>query len=254
MNAKSARQILLCRRPSGADDAETSMKRAMAVAARDGALSAELRRQTDFDRTCSQDLEAIPFDANSRAEIDEAARAFLARRGAGRTQIGKHAAFAVGVGFLLVIGLLVWMFLGRAGTFPEEAVKIAATGAKATPNQFDPVEEKAGALQDWFALKGFDNFRIPPEFAPFDVVGVRIFNVDNESIAQVAVPQNTMYFYSFPAQPFGISVVPEGSWRITESDRLVTAIREEKGMCFLVSFRGSKSDMKGLLEKVGALR
>jgi hypothetical protein len=254
MNARSARQILLCRRPSGEDDGEPSVKRAMQFAARDGALAAELRSQTDFDCACSQDLEAIALDENSRAEIDEAARAFLARRGAGRTQVGKHATFAVGVGFLLLIGLLVWIFLGRAGTFPAEAVKIASTGAKATPNQFDPIEEKAGALHDWFALKGLDNFRIPPEFAPFDVVGVRIFNVDNEPIAQVAVPQNMMYFYSFLAQPFGISVVPEGTWRITESDRSVLAIREEKGVCFLVSFRGSKEEMKGLLEKTGALR
>ena len=38
MNSKSARQILLCRRPSGEDDSDTSMKRAMAVAAKDGAL------------------------------------------------------------------------------------------------------------------------------------------------------------------------------------------------------------------------
>jgi hypothetical protein len=254
MNAKSARQILLCRRPSGEDDSEPSVKRAMAVAARDRSLAAELQRQTAFDRACSQELETIPLDANSRAQIDEAARAFAARRGIGRTQVGKHAAFAVGVGFLLLIGLLVWIFLGRAGSFPAEALKIAAAGAKATPNQFDPVEEKAGALQDWFVLKGFDNFHIPSAFAQFDVVGVRIFNVDNEQVAQVAVPQNVMYFYSFPAQPFGISVMPEGSWRITESDRSVLAIREEKGMCFLVSFRGSKEEMKGLLEKAGALR
>jgi hypothetical protein len=63
-----------------------------------------------------------------------------------------------------------------------------------------------------------------------------------------------MYFYCFSSQPLGINVVPEGSWRITESDRSVLAIREEKGMCFLVAFRGSKRDMKGLLEKGGALR
>jgi hypothetical protein len=254
MNAKRARQILLCRRPSGEDDSEPAVRRALAIAARDGSLGAELQRQTVFDRACSQELESIPLDADSRAQINEAARAFVTRRGTGRTQVGKHAAFAVGVGFLLLTGLLVWIFLGRAGTFPAEALKIAATGAKASPTQFDSVEEKAGALQDWFALKGFDKFHIPPEFAPFDVVGVRIFNVDNEPIAQVAVPQNVMYFYSFPAQPFGISVVPEGSWRITESDRSVLAIREEKGMCFLVAFRGSKNDMKGLLEKAGALR
>jgi hypothetical protein len=253
MNAKSARQILLCRRPSGEDDSDPSMKRAMALAARDSSLAAELERQTAFDRACADELEAMPLDEDSRTQIKQGARAFAAKHGT-RTAVGKHAAFAVGIGFLLVIGLLVWIFLGRAGTFPDEAVKIAMTGAKATPNQFDPVEEKADALQDWFTLKGFDNFRVPPEFAQFDVVGVRIFTVDNEPVAQVAVPENVMYFYCFSSQPLGISVVPEGSWRITESDRSVLAIREEKGVCFLVAFRGSRKDMKGLLEKSGALR
>ena len=65
-------------------------------------LAAELRRQTAFDRACAEDLEAIPLDADSRAQIDEGARAFTAKRGEGRTQVGKHAAFAVGVGFLLL--------------------------------------------------------------------------------------------------------------------------------------------------------
>jgi hypothetical protein len=254
MNSKSARQILLCRRPNGEDDSDPSMKRALAVAARDSSLAAELEKQTVFDRACSEDLETIPLDEDSLRQIDESARAFVAKRDGGRTQVGNHAVFAVGIGFLLLIGLLVWIFLGRAGTFPAEAVKIAATGAKATPTQFDPVEEKADSLQDWFALKGFDNFHIPPEFTQFDVVGVRIFPIDNEPVAQVAVPENAMYFYCFQSQPFGINVVPEGSWRITESDRSVLAIREEKGMCFLVAFRGSKKEMKGLLEKAGALR
>jgi hypothetical protein len=88
----------------------------------------------------------------------------------------------------------------------------------------------------------------------FDAVGVRLFTVDNEPVAQVLVPENVMYFYCFASQPFGINVVPEGSWRITEADRSVLAIREEKGMCFLIAFRGSKQDMKNLLERTGALR
>jgi hypothetical protein len=254
MNSKSARQILLCRRASGEDDSEPSMKRAMGIAAKDSSLAAELKSQTAFDLVCSRDLANISLDADARAQVEEGARAFDAKHGGGRMRVGKHAAFAVGVGFLLLIGLLVWMYLGRAGTFPDEAVKIAMAGAKAAPDQFDPVEERADGLQDWFTLKGFDNFHVPREFAGFDVVGVRIFTVDNEPVAQVIVPENLMYFYSFSSQPFGINVVPEGSWRITESDRSVLAIREEKGMCFLVSFRGSKKDMKSLLEKAGALR
>jgi len=253
MNSKTARQILLCRRPTGEDDSDPSMKRALVVAAKDKSLAAELESQTAFDLACADDLEAIRLDADSLAQIEEGARTFTARRGKGRTQVGNHAAFAVGVGFLLLIALLVWMFLGRAGTFPDEAVKIATTGAKATPNQFDPVEEKADSLQDWFTLKGFDNFHVPPELAHFDVVGVRIFTVDNEPIAQALVPENFMYFYCFSSQPLGINIVPEGSWRITEADRSVLAIREEKGMCFLIAFRGSKKDMKRILEKTGTL-
>jgi hypothetical protein len=254
MNSKAARQILLCRRPTGQDDSDPLMKRALVVAAKDKSLGAELESQTAFDLACADDLEAIRLDSDAIAQIDESARAFTARHGKGRTQVGNHAAFAVGVGLLLVIILLVWMLLGRAGTFPNEALKIAATGSKAIPNQFDSVEEKASELQDWFTLKGFDNFQVPAEFANFDVVGVRLFTVDNEPVAQALVPENVMYFYCFASQPFGINIVPEKSWRITEADRSVLAIREEKGMCFLIAFRGSKQDMKDLLEKTGALR
>jgi hypothetical protein len=254
MNSKAARQILVCRRPTGHDDSDPLVKRALLVAAKDKALAAELESQTAFDLACADDLEAIRLDSDSIAQIDEGARVFTAKHGKGRTQVGNHAAFAVGVGFLLLVALLVWIFLGRAGTFPNEALKIAATGAKAAPNEFDAVEEKVSELQDWFALKGFDNFQVPAEFGAFDVVGVRQFTVDNEPIAQALIPENVMYFYCFASQPFGISIAPEGSWRITEADRSVFAIREEKGMCFLIAFRGSKQQMKELLHRTGALR
>ena len=129
MNSKGARQILLCRRPGGEDDSDPAMKRAMAVAAKDSTLAEEFRKQSAFDRACADDLETISLDESSRAQIGEGARDFAAKQGA-RTRIGKHAAFAVGIGFLLLVGLLVWMFLGRAGTFPDEAVKISITGGE----------------------------------------------------------------------------------------------------------------------------
>jgi hypothetical protein len=254
MNAKSARNVLLCRRPTGEDDSDPLVKRALDFAAKDASFAAELEEQTNFDRDRATEMRSIPIPADARSQIVEAARSFLTLHAAERTPLGRHAALAVGVGVLLLICLLVWIFLGRAGTFPDEAVKIAAAGAKAGPEQFDPVEEKADGLQDWFALKGFEAFRLPPEFARFDAVGVRIFTVENEPVAQVAIPEHAMYFYCFSSQPFGITVVPEGSWRITESDRLALAIREEKGLCFLIAFRGSKRDMKNLLERTGAIR
>ncbi len=158
MNAKTARQILVCRRPTGHDDSDPVVKRALLVAAKDKALAAELESQTAFDLACADDLEAIRLDSDSIAQIDEGARVFTAKHGKGRTQVGNHAAFAVGVGVLLLVALLVWMFLGRAGTFPNEALKIAATGAKATPNQFDAVEEKASELARLVCPQGLRQF------------------------------------------------------------------------------------------------
>jgi hypothetical protein len=103
-------------------------------------------------------------------------------------------------------------------------------------------------------LKGFDDFRPPQGFDGFDAVGVRIFQVEGESIAQVAIATDpSMYLYAFRAQPFGISVYPEGSWRMTQADQWVLAIREEKGVCFIAALKGNKNDLQRAMERTGAL-
>jgi hypothetical protein len=102
-------------------------------------------------------------------------------------------------------------------------------------------------------LKGFDDFRLPAGFEHFEVVGVRIFRVEDENVAQAAVAGDfPIYFYSFRAQPFGITVFPEGSWITTESEGWSLALREERGVCFLVAVRGGKNDLRRTLERAGA--
>ncbi|WP_248431336.1 hypothetical protein, partial [Escherichia coli] len=61
-------------------------------------------------------------------------------------------------------------------------------------------------------------------------------------------------FYSFRAQPFGISVYPAGSWRIAEAEQWALAIREQDGICFLIALRGGKNDLRRVLEKAGVAR
>lgn len=201
-----------------------------------------------------QEIRELPLSEAAQAQITAAARTLEGSGAHDRHLVRNPATIAVGIGFLLLIAILVWNFLGQAGVFPDEAIKIATAGAKASPEQFEALEEKAGALQDWFMLKGYDDFRVPPEFANFMVAGVRSFKVENEPIAQAAVPENVMYFYSFAARPFGIHIAPEGSWRITEADRTVLAIREEAGTCFLIAFRGTKADMERVLSQAGVRR
>jgi len=204
------------------------------------------------DAYLSQEVRSLPLSAEAMSEIEEGIIALTGGHGGLSLSLRNPASLAVGFGFLLLVAVLVWVFLGQAGVFPEEAIKIATLGAKAGPDQFEPVEEKAGELQDWFMLKGYDNFRVPPGFENFGVVGVRNFKVENKAVAQAAVPENTMYFYSFAAGPLGITISPEKSWRITEADRTVLAVREEGGTCFLVAFRGTKKDMQRVLKEAGA--
>lgn len=196
-------------------------------------------------------VNALELSAQANTDISDATHAFSQPHESSRVSIRNPATLAVALGFLLLIGVLTWHFLGQAGVFPDEAIKIATDGSAARPDQFDPVEEKAGQLQDWFMLKGFDNFRVPPGFENFDVIGVRIFKSDNEPIAQAAVAENTMFFYSFASQELGIDIRPEKSWRVTQANSIAIAIREERGVCFMVSFRGTTEEMEKFLRKTG---
>jgi len=249
MTRKAARDILVCRRPSGGDDEDRLMREALKVAEATPDLSAEWKTQHAFDARLATDLEVLVLSEDAKAKVAAAKELLQARQNAHR--ISSSAMVAVGVGFLLLICVVVWNLLGRAGTFPEDAIKIATEGNKARPEQFEPVETKAGSLADWFMMKSFDNYRVPAAFANFETAGVRLFRVENEQIAQAAIPENFMYFYVFNPRPFGFSVVPEKTWRVSEADRWVLAIREEGGMCFMIALKGTKADMERILKQAG---
>jgi len=254
MNVKVARQILACRTPAGTDDNEREMREALATAEADATLQATFATQRALDETTAAELLSLPLDETDEATIAEGATALAAAHsGAGRNPVKNPATLAVALGFLLMIAVLVWNFMGRAGTFPEEAIRIAQDGAKMGAEKFNEVEEKASGLQDWFMMKGFENFRVPAALENLDVVGVRLFKEDDEPVAQVLIPENRTFAYSFKGDPFGIDLVPEKAWRITEADRMAYAIRQEDGICFLLAFKGKKQDMVDFLKKHGAM-
>lgn len=253
MNAKTARQILACRCPAGTDDQEGPMQEALAVAASDAELGEAFAAQRALDEAGAEALAALPIEEPDTAALAEAARLLSSAQGEGRNPVKNPALIAVVLGFLLMVAVLVWNFMGRAGTFPEEAITIATDGAKMGAEKFDPVDEKAGELQDWFMLKGFDQFRVPAALENVEVVGVRLFKENDEPVAQILIPENHIYGYSFSAAPFGIDLVPEKAWRITEADRMAYAIRQEDGICFLLAFKGKKQNMQAFLQKHGAL-
>lgn len=253
MNVKVARQILSCRTPAGTDDEERQMREALETAEGDAALKEAFATQRALDETVAAELLGIPLEEADEAVVAEGAVALAAAHGAGRNPVKNPATIAVALGFLLMIAVLVWNFMGRAGTFPEEAIRIATDGAKMGAEKFSEVEEKASGLQDWFMMKGFENFRVPAALENLDVVGVRLFKEDDEPVAQVLIPENRTYAYSFKGAPFGIDLVPEKAWRVTEAERMAYAIRQEDGVCFVLAFKGTKPQMVEFLKKHGAM-
>ncbi|MEX1119614.1 MAG: hypothetical protein WEB60_12560 [Terrimicrobiaceae bacterium] len=163
--------------------------------------------------------------------------------------VKNPATIAVGAAFLILIAVVVWQMTGKVGVFPEEAIKIATEARRAAQENFAPMDAGLDTLPDWFAMQGFEGFQIPPGLENLNAVGVRTFSHDGASLAQVAVlhEEKNLYLVSFPAAAFEIRNLPSQTWQVASSGRYAFAIREENGMCILITFAGSEEDMKSFL-------
>ncbi len=253
MNAKRASQVLRCAGLHGEEHATRDLREALAEAEKSPELMAAYRNRVAFDRAVAG---AMHFDVPETVATTLAGygERFSERTAGFHLSIHSPAVLAVGASFLVLIALLVWIFVGNAGGFGgmREVTELALAGNKADVTQFDPLPAKASTLGDWFLLEGFEGFRVPEEFADADVVGVRLYQHEGEAVAAVAVPllDRKAFFYSFEAHPFGVSVTPEGAWRVVlfgPNDENVLAIREIGSKAFVVAFRGSKAEMEGVL-------
>ncbi len=253
MNLKRAKQVLRCAGPHSEEHARRELKEALAEAERSPELAGAYANQLAFDRAAAGAVrvEVPPGVATALTGYGER---FSERRPAFRLSVHNPAAVAVGAAFLVLVCLLAWIFLANAGGFAgmREVTELALAGGRAEAGQFDPLEAKASALGDWFVLEGFDGFRVPEELAEYGAVGVRLYRHEGEAVASAAVPigGRRAFFYSFDAHPFGVSVTPEGAWRVAEfgpNDEFVLGIREVGAKCFVVSFRGTRGEMEALL-------
>ena len=248
MSPKSARQFLAIQPPEFQNSRESSLARE--ALQKSPALLAEFEAQSAVDHAGSAILAELEIPSEVLSDLDAQATEAAAERGRARLNPRDPALLAVGIGVLLLAALLTWHFLGRAGVFPEEALTIAAEGAKLGTAQFEVTEEKAGALEDWFMLKGFDRFSVPPKFASYQAAGARVSKIEGQPVAVLAIPENFMFFLVFDPAPLGIRIQPDGSWRLAEFDyKYAAAIREDNGMCFMVVIKGSKKDLARIIEK-----
>jgi hypothetical protein len=113
--------------------------------------------------------------------------------------------------------------------------------------QLDPVQTDAGALGDLFFLKyRLEHYDVPPEFADFRTLGVRVFDDDEgHRVAQIAVPEKRMQFFLFPAERNPKTAKPRefSGWRYVDQEGWSGAVQVRAGVCFMAALRGEKRDL-----------
>jgi hypothetical protein len=162
---------------------------------------------------------------------------------------------AVGVGLLATICMVIFLISDRLNTFDgaDQITQLLDTANNLTGDEFEPVATNAGDLEDWFFLKhGLEHYAVPKPFAGVKTVGCRVFKFNGATVAQImAVADREILLYMFPSDDLGIKV-RNGKWETVEGESWVGAVTGMNETCFLVAFKGNKSDMKAFLARKGA--
>jgi hypothetical protein len=162
---------------------------------------------------------------------------------------------AVGVGLVATICMVIFLISDRLNTFDgaDRITELLDTANNLTGDEFEPVATNAGDLEDWFFLKhGLEHYAVPKQFAGVKTVGCRVFKFNGATVAQImAVADREILLYMFPSDDLGIKV-RNGKWETVECDSWVGAVTGMNDTCFLVAFKGNKSEMKEFLARKGA--
>lgn len=246
MNVRNARRHLVCYVADPNVAPSPTVLKALKVANESASLRSEYEAQLEIDKKVRSTIKDIRIPEEVLNSLGARVAAIPTRRFNPR----DPAMIAVLIGFLLLITVLTWNFLGRPAAFPSDALGIAEEVLTFDERPFEAVNLPVASLEDWFVLKGFDGFDVPPNLEKYKAEDAAILKIDNQPIAVVTVPDQYAQFIAFSSKPHEISISPKGSWRYLQLDtENALALREEDGMCFMVIRRGDLAELKSFLEK-----
>ncbi len=247
MNAENAGMLIRCHRAGRRDDART--EKAVRFAEADPVLSKKLGGQAAFDDRLVGVIHYIQPPENLRQKLAE----ISAKPGGGKRKLLHPAILPAVAGVLLLVGIMVFLEMDRRANFQgRDAVEtlIVKTG-KTSGGEFEPVAAPAGEMDDWFFVRGYDGYSLPPELGALHATFARVFNSDNGPVAQVAVEKHETIVHVFRAADFGVDLLPGEGWRTFEHEGWAAALRRHAGTCYLLAFRGSKAEMDDFLKSLG---
>jgi hypothetical protein len=249
MNLKTAETYLPCFRPGKPIDARTM--KAARTAEKDEQLRERLKEQTQFDEQLVAAIHSIepPADLQKRLSGGGAGAATAPSL---RSQLGHPAMLSAVAGILLIIGFLVYQQMDRMQAFRgREAVeRMLATTNDMSGIELEPTQGLAGDLSDAFYMRGFEGFAVAPPVAKLPVVGSRVFKQNGYRVAQLAVDYQNVLLFIFRASDFGVDLGSEGQWRIVTHHGWVAAVRADKGLCTMITFRGDRPRMQQFISSL----
>lgn len=230
---------------------EARIAKAVRTAANEPELKDELDRQRTLDEENVAALEAVGLPPALLARLAAAVPAET-KPFSGKNSLRQPVILAILIGALVMLGWGGYAFWNRENSFPgkDDVLRMVEVNDEMSDTAMEPKTGKVGALDDWFFSKfGFEDFYVPPGFGDYQAVLARLFKQDGMPVAQVAVEDHSMIFYSFKAEDFGVKVEPNDTWRIFQDGEWVAALQQHEEECFMVAFRGTKAEMEGFLSR-----
>jgi hypothetical protein len=252
MNADSARQLIPLYRPCKQMDPRVI--KAVRFAEADPVLRDEMEWQMQFDDEIVEVIHCICPPPNLRQKLDTLCQGEAKKKGKGsvRANVFNPAIVSALFGVLLLLGFLWYLKMESNKDFTGKsmAVEMLELNDRMTGAELDPTKLNAGDLADNMMLRGFDRFVLPPELAPLPAVGWRVLRVRGNKVAQVAIDRQALIVFVFRASDFGVHLDAQNSWKVFDHERWAAAATERDGLCTLISFRGSPSEMETFLKNL----
>lgn len=226
--------------------AEGRVQKALRYAEGHDTLRLKLSVQMEFDSRLADVIHSIKPPENLRQKL----RAAGAQPEAGRKRVPllSPAVLTAVCGILLIIGFCVWTFLERLEKFPgRENVERMLSQTSRGATELEVVATTTGALGDWFYMRGFEGYALPPEMGALPVVGSGVLRLDGHPIAQLAIDRQHSILYVFRTADFGVGLPADEPWKELDHEGWAAGLRCHGTLCYLLAMRGTREDLQAFL-------
>ncbi len=248
MTLNQIKNLLSACPPTGRDGGDPRLRKALRAAQKSTELQTLLDTQVKFDGHIADRLHAIPLPVSLSANAAKV-ESSLSHQLIPSISFRDPAIISVIVASVLLVGLGVWLLFGKMSSFPgtSETWRLVVEGNNTPWDRLEPLTLKMDVLDDWFAMKGMDQFWAPPAFGKLDIIGGRVFTVSDIPVAMGVVDHPRMFFYAFNGTRLGISPPADGRWKILTHDRKTIGVTRQGDSVFVIEIDGSRRDLQQIL-------